>query len=260
MLTALGEALIIAFVLALIVDPLMQHKLVVDWGRDLYWAIFSPDAPQEFKAALQEAAAPSAYIRRCTYTLRLNRIDNFVEADLVVREDGDVLDRGGYRPRDKVFIFAGSDGRPSRYKSWSFECPDDLANSIELNASDLHGLGALSVEVTGRTVLDQSKIANMGVVPFRSRYELERGVETTRRTSDFLTLFRTKVVLEQVVVIRGDALKTLDVSVSHLAEAQLEFEEEITPAGERVLKYSTRHVTFPGQASVVHWHPKEGAP
>jgi hypothetical protein len=47
-----GDAFVIAFVLALLVDPAAQHQFATEWGRDLYWAIFSPNAPQEFRDAL----------------------------------------------------------------------------------------------------------------------------------------------------------------------------------------------------------------
>src|SRR2546429_2212674 len=40
-----GDALIIAAVVALLVDPVAQQQFAKEWGRDLYWAIFSPQAP-----------------------------------------------------------------------------------------------------------------------------------------------------------------------------------------------------------------------
>jgi hypothetical protein len=54
----LGDALIIAAVLALLVDPVMQHRFLTEWGRDLYWSIFSPDSPGEFRDAIQGLAGP----------------------------------------------------------------------------------------------------------------------------------------------------------------------------------------------------------
>jgi len=70
---SLGEALIVAFFLALLVDPVAQHQFATEWGRDLYWAIFSPDAPAEFRESLQLLAAPTGYIRRCTDESGLRR-------------------------------------------------------------------------------------------------------------------------------------------------------------------------------------------
>ena len=68
-LSSFGDALIVAAVLAALVDPVVQHQFASEWGRDLYWAIFSPNAPQEFRDGLQTLAAPTAYISLCQYTL-----------------------------------------------------------------------------------------------------------------------------------------------------------------------------------------------
>ena len=56
-------------VLAMLVDPLVQHQFASEWGHDLYWAIFSPNAPQDFRDGLQALAAPIAFISRCQYAL-----------------------------------------------------------------------------------------------------------------------------------------------------------------------------------------------
>jgi len=67
--SSLGDALIVAAVLAILVDPLVQHQFASEWGHDLYWAIFSPNAPQDFRDGVQALAAPIAFISRCQYAL-----------------------------------------------------------------------------------------------------------------------------------------------------------------------------------------------
>src|SRR4051812_9692087 len=76
LIAGLGEALLIAAVLALLVDPVAQHQFATEWGRDLYWAIFSPHAPPDFREALQALAAPSGYITNCTFELRFKYPDD----------------------------------------------------------------------------------------------------------------------------------------------------------------------------------------
>jgi hypothetical protein len=95
-----GDAFLIAVVLAILVDPVAQHKFATEWGRDLFWTIFSPKAPQEFKDAVQAIAAPLGYISHCRYELEFkdpkDGADGFFELELAD------LGRGG-------------DARPARF-------------------------------------------------------------------------------------------------------------------------------------------------
>jgi hypothetical protein len=254
-----GEALIIASLLALLVDPLAQHEFATEWGRDLYWAIFSPDAPQEFREALQSLAAPSGFIRRCVYDIRLTQTrtpsDMTVELQLNVRAEGMVLDRHGFRPTDSVFALARCDGSPSTYHEWSLYGPE--IEGAQYSTEELERLGALYVQSSGRTILDQSRLpASMGTVPFRGTYEAVRKVSTTRRWADFYPLFQNRIVLEQVFMISGDVLDELDISVVQLGGETLDRATEERPDGRAIIRYSTKKVAFPGQASLVEWKPK----
>lgn len=257
-LNSLGEALIVAVVLSLLVDPLAQHQLAVEWGRDLYWSIFSPDAPDEFKETLQVLAAPSGYIRRCTYEITFSHSSpghrDTVELDILVRVEGVVLDRRGFRPTDNVFILARHDGSPSEYKLWSFRSRH--TDGVEFSGEDLERLDALEVQSSGRTVLDQSAVSDSIKIPFRGEYENSRRVATTRRIADYFPLFQNRVVLEQLFLIQGDAVDDLDISVVQLGGLALEKGEQTRPNGATLIKYRTSEVAFPGQASMMEWHPR----
>lgn len=52
LLGSLGDAFVIAALLAFLADPLIQRRFASEWGRDLFWAFFNPNAPQEFREAL----------------------------------------------------------------------------------------------------------------------------------------------------------------------------------------------------------------
>jgi hypothetical protein len=71
-----GDAFIITFVIALLVDPVAQRKFATDWGREIFWAIFNRDAPEEFRKALQRLAEPRVFVRHCTYELEFTEPDS----------------------------------------------------------------------------------------------------------------------------------------------------------------------------------------
>jgi hypothetical protein len=258
-----GDALVIAFVLALLVDPAAQHKFATEWGRDLYWAIFSPAAPQEFRDALQALAAPVGYISHCTYDIDFSDLSHQADMRLQlytkVKLSGLTLDRRGYRPSGKVSAPSGHEGC-SRYCYWSLE--GDGSGFVEYTETDLEALGAISQDEGGRAVLDQSLLRLERVrIPFQGRYKTERHVKLTFARSGYLPLAQDRIVLEQEVIIRGTAATSLHFSLVRLGNEQTPDcpREETRPDGTIELHFDNAKVAFPGQANILSWRPKSAA-
>jgi hypothetical protein len=256
-----GDALLIAFVLALLVDPAAQHKFATEWGRDLYWAIFSPDSPQEFRDALQALAAPLGYVSHCTYEMEFNNLrqgpDIRLQVCARVRLSGVTLDRRGFRPSDKVSVTSSLEGARSRYCYWSFE-GDDTPRE-EYTEAEMEALRAVSQDQGGRTVLDQSLLtAERTRIPFHGKYKAERHVKYTFAGSGHLPLSQDRIVLHQVVVIRGTATSDLHFTLVRLGSGQIPDSPEIQkrPDGKLELHFENEKVAFPGQASILSWRPK----
>ena len=253
-----GDAFIIAFVLALLVDPAVQHQFATEWGRDLYWAIFSPNAPEEFRDALQALAAPLGYIRSCTYEIDSSDpsqgAGKGIKFNVRVKLSGVTLDRRGFRPSDKVSAPGGYEGVPSHYRYWSFEGDSDREEYTE---AEMLALGALSQDEGGRTVLDQSLLAHERTqVPFRGKYKAERHVEVMAARSGYFPLSQDRIVLRQVVVIKGPVVIDLDFTLVQLGNRQILGQLEKRPDGNVELHFESANVAFPGQASILSWSPK----
>ncbi len=256
-----GDALIIAFILALLVDPAAQHKFATEWGRDLYWAIFSPDSPQEFRDALQALAAPVGYISHCTYEIDFSDLsqgpDILLQVNARVKLSGVTLDRRGFSPSDKVSVTSGYKGMQSRYCFWSFEGSDTPRE--EYTEEEMEALRAVSQDQGGRTVLDQSLlIAERTRIPFRGKYKAERHISYTFARSGYLPLAQDRIVLKQIVVIKGPAITGLHFTLVRLGSGQIPDSPEIRkrPDGKIELYFENEKVAFPGQASILSWRPK----
>lgn len=259
-----GDAFVIAFVLALLVDPAAQHQFATEWGRDLYWAIFSPNAPQEFRDALQALAAPVGYISRCTYEMDSSYLSGGagkgMQLYVRVKLSGVTLDRRGFRPSDKVSVPSGHEGVPSHYRYWSFEGDD--TDREEYTEAEMQALGAVSQDEGGRTVLDQSLLLHEQTrVPFGGRYKAERHVEVTSARSGYFPLSQDRIILAQAVVIKGPAATDLDFTLAQLGigNRQILGHSEKRPDGNVELHFENPNVTFPGQASILSWKPKTTA-
>jgi len=137
---ALGDALIVAAILSLIVEPYVRLRLMGEFGRDLFWAIFSPNAPNEFKQSLQELSAPRVYWLTCYWAITLTWTDDtktILTVDTEVEATGMCLDRHGYRPVGEAWVMATHDGSRPRYLHYRFKPHDPLAHSVDLGEEDL---------------------------------------------------------------------------------------------------------------------------
>jgi hypothetical protein len=262
LLGSFGDTLIVAAVLATLVDPIVQHQFASEWGRDLYWAIFSPNAPQEFRDGLQALAAPTAYISWCQYTLTFSYpadgLDGFYEVDWRIALKGEALNRRGYRLTDRVFVIPRHDGSPTDYRLWRFDSED--SDPVLYDAGELAAMAALSVDRSGRTVLDQAKITGVERVPFKKRYSSERHLLTSRWAADYIPLFQPRIVLRQVIVLRGAPVSELEFTVAQLGGAQVSFTTRHREKGEVELRCELSDVSFPGQATLLTWKPKRADP
>jgi hypothetical protein len=261
--TGFGDAFIIAFVLAMLVDPVVQEEFARDWGHDLYWAIFSPNAPAEFRDALQDMAAPEAYIDLCTHELdirhRPGSPQGVLTIDWQISISGVVVNRRGLPSGGKVFVVPRHDGKPSSYTYWSFQTED--SERVAYNESELRGQNAIEMEASGRCVLDQSKLDNVPRVPFRKRFWSDRHVVTTRGTTDFLPLFQPRMVLKQTIIVKGPAASELDFYVTRLGgpDGEHKLQRYKRPDGTEQQRQDLDTVAFPGQTTMLFWCPTTGS-
>jgi hypothetical protein len=253
-----GDAFIIAFVLALLVDPAVQHQFATEWGRDLYWAIFSPDAPPDFREALHTLAAPTGYFNRCTYELEFSESDErpgeLLKIYVRISTSGVALNRRGFRPAGKIFALGGHQGTPSDYCYWSFEGED--GNRVEYNESEMQSLGALSANAGGHSTLDQSMLLHEIRIPFRGKYKIERHLKVTGARTGYFPMFQARIILAQVVIVKGDILSDLDFTLAQLGRGPIAAKRRTRPDGRVELHFESRDVVFPGQASILSWQPR----
>jgi len=258
-----GDALIIAAVVALLVDPVAQQQFAKEWGRDLYWAIFSPQAPPTFRDALGNLAAPDAYIDKCTHVFEMSRDDpksDVLTIDWKISIYGHALKRGRPLAWDgQVWVVRRHDGSPSTYTYWSFQV--EGSDRVEFNEDQLREL-AVKNEESGRCVLEQANLPNVPPVPFGKQFWSDRHVVTTRTANDYLTLFQPKIVLNQRIIVRGEAATELDFFVTQLGgsvgrDGEVELRHETLPGNLKQQCCDLEDVVaFPGQTTMLFWRKK----
>jgi hypothetical protein len=258
LLGALGDALVIATVLALLVDPVAQIRFARQWGRDIFWAIFNPRAPDRFRDALKDLAAPKGYFRVCTYRFTMDWAqgsDDVLNVRLDLTVEATVLDPAGFNPSIVVRALMCHDGSPSRYVHWAFRGED--VQSGEFDESELKADGIQEQAPSGHTNLHQAHLNYKGLVPQGKTYVVDRTILMTRWKCDYMPFWQGNVVLEQLVIVRGNAVSDLSFSVFQLAGPEMRREEVLRPDGKTEIWFRLPIVSFPGQSSILEWKPKE---
>lgn len=264
LLESFGDAFVVAAVVAWLVDPVAQAHFAQEWGRDLYWAIFSPHAPREFKEAHQSLATPDAVIEMCTHELNVTHAEgtpaNVLTIDWRISIYGKVVNQDGLKLDDQVFVVRRHDGTPSSYTYWSFhsEGPDQLV----FDKDGLNQRKALRADPSGRSVLDQSKLWDRNqTVEFGKQFWSDRHVITTRLTTDYLTLFQPRMVLKHRIKVKGSAASKLNFYLTQLGgpAGELELEPRKAPDGTPYQFQELKKVAFPGQTILLFWTAKDGA-
>lgn len=257
LLAGLGDALIIAAILALLVNPVAQIRFARRWGRDIFWAIFNPQAPESFRDALKDLAAPKGYFRACTYRFTMDWAPdsrNVLNVRLDVTLEATVLDPSGFNPNVVVRALMCHDGSASRYVHWAFR--GEEVQSAEFDEEELKMERVQEQSSSGHTMLHQERLRYKGLVPQGKTYVVDRSLLMTRWKCGYMPFWQGNVVLEQFVIVRGSAVEDLNFSVFQLAGPQMEKEEVLRPGGKTELWFRLPVVSFPGQSSILEWKPK----
>jgi hypothetical protein len=247
----LGEALFVAGILALLVDPLVKSRLATGVGYDLWWALFSRDAPTEFRSAFEKLARVKQYYRTCSWTITLDWDEEErgnVKVRLRVRAAAVNLERTGFKPTTKRWVLSSLAGRTTTYDYWSIETPDGSIY-VELQKDVLQDLVTLSPD--GILTLHEDRISGVSI-PFGSAYLTERRATMYRTNDDAVPLVASVPTLAQELVLRGNALPGLEFELYHTGGMELVWEE--TSTGSKAEKRCTLpYVAFPGQAMILSW-------
>lgn len=243
---AISEALIVAYVIARMVDPYIKAHFAREIGGDIFWALSNVDAPEKFRLAVRRLANAERYIRVCTWTLSFEWMDaksNILAVEISNKITGVNLDRSPYRPRLRFWLVPSLDPYRSRNRHWTFDIPDcDV--EFELDEQQIDEL------IEGRTSWDDT-LPDEIVVPPGKVYRQTKAA-TIYTAGPCIPLLNTLPVLKQEYRLTGDALKALDVRITHSGGLQA---EEIAGPRRRwdgqVLVID--QASLSGQVSLVTW-------
>lgn len=251
-LQALGEALLIAGLLAAVADPIVQQRFAEEWGIGIFWAIFSRDAPTTLRHAVNQIAQPERYYAHSEWRIDLTWADDtrtVMVVDLVSHRRIVCVARDGWHPIDvSSGIVPDCDGNPSRFTFLEVNAKDW---SVALDKESIEEY--VSTDASGTANLEPKKIFDHHRVDYHDELVLTTGMQTRRRIVDTLPLLSRQTTLDWAVEVHGEAVEELFVELfgSNFANAGTRSEE---PA-RWIFKSKKGAVTFPGHGLVLQWRP-----
>ncbi|WP_328623156.1 hypothetical protein [Streptomyces sp. NBC_00354] len=242
----LGEALIIAYLVAVVVEPYMRSWYASQTATELWWAVQRKNVPDEMRHAITSLAKSKEFYRRTTWKMRFDRTDDGqLEVELEVNSTGTSIDEPVH-PDVGLWLMSSSSKYKARHIAWRLEIPDDDASWV-IDEDDFLRIDSGELEVSSLYPDDVK-------VPAGKTYTTKKLVRVYP-AGDWLPL-RTRCMTGRFFYdISGPAADGLEFSVKHpdgttatdsfknTGKKNISFE---SPAGS---------FTLPGHVSLVSWTP-----
>jgi hypothetical protein len=265
---ALSEAFVIAVVVAVFADPIIQERFAEEWGERLFWAIFSRDAPGELKRAVGDLADLDYYEVRSEWRLRFDWAPGSRRAaetgnrelDLVCSSERFIVrvDRrsGTAVPDCETGIIDRCDGKPSRFTKFEFKGHAKGSSAVILSQAELDHCSKTSGPSNRLTLQPRDFLKDCGLSHNESA-TVRVAMKTRVRDRHSIPLFSSRASLKNVIRIEGPPVSEL--SFSLLRSRITEFDSRTQAQGKaEVVTFESvdRDVSFPGHGIVVEWAPR----
>ncbi|MGN6371671.1 MAG: hypothetical protein ACTHM1_01575 [Solirubrobacteraceae bacterium] len=252
-LQALGEALLVAGLLAAVADPFVQQRFAEEWGIGLFWAIFNRDAPSVLRNAINEVAQPELYIAHAEWRVLLTWEDTnhtVLVVDVESHRRTVCVGRDGWHPIDVGSgLVTDFEGNPSRFKSLRVNAP---SWSIYLDEESIQD--HVRPDKSGAVRLDPRKALEHRRIHYREELITATRMETRLRAVDSLPLFQRMTALEWKIEVRGNAVPDLFVELFGSRYANAGIKSADSPP-RWTFSSAPGGVTFPGNGLVLQWRP-----
>jgi hypothetical protein len=211
-----GDALIIAFVVALVVEPYLRKRFVQLVTADAVWGFLNPNSPEEYRRAVGELASSQIIYRVCDWTVTFSWFDHekkYVKVDITLRALGKNV---------------SSKPAPWGGHSWvlaSTRTPDHTFHSaftdwnLTVAAADIqcHYSGAELAEKAHRdpthdmVYVDRQELSGGQAIPPGMDLEYSVTTQMYRHAAGFLPIVFSRSAMTSKLNFRGDALPELTV-------------------------------------------------
>lgn len=262
LVVAIGEAFLVALVLALVVDPYVKKRLMREGGYDLFWAAYSPDAPPELRQGLVALLKLRQYYRNVIITIEMEWKDaslrDALKLKICVVSCGVNLERRGFKPASKKWVLSSPHGGESSYDLWGLSVPS-VGQHIVLTKDDferaMDGGPIAERAEDGTLFICEERMQIEFSIPFEAEFVTERRATVFRAADDAFPIVHPGPALVGELRVVGSAEPDLNYDAFHAGLLPGTADWKALPNGGRVFPFGS--MTFPGQVTMLSWRLKK---
>ncbi|WP_457028724.1 hypothetical protein [Kitasatospora sp. P5_F3] len=252
-LGGLGAALLIAFVVAALVEPYMRWWYATQMGEELWWAVQRKNAPSAMRKAITDLAQSKEYYRSVTWKIRFSWVPDSNQSQLKVELEahsrGFNLDEPDFHPEVGLWLMKSAPPHESFHTGWKLDVPDLENSQWEMNTEQIRRVKAGEEELS-------RYYPESATVPIGKTYLVNKSA-TIYPNSDFIPL-RIRAVTERFhYEISGDAARHFEFKIKHPNEGGQENAYRFDHADQQIISIDSAPDTcnFPGQVTLISWAP-----
>jgi hypothetical protein len=259
LLRAFGDGALVALVVALVVEPYLRTRFMLETQEDVLWGLLNPRADVRYRQAIQAIAGVKHYFEHTEWLVSFDWEDvtqRILKVTLEARNDGLAVEE--YVPDRQLWAIGSTAGYESAYLHWSLTVLNvqAWASDHTFDREQLIERGFAQVDSNGMVFVDESKIANGRSIPADTRYRSVKKFSMSRHDVGYLPLAHTRPCLSDEIVLNGSALGDLEVSFFSPESRN----GEVSPVEARLdgksgLLYRSGGIALPGGVLLVSWRP-----
>ena len=167
---SLAEATGIVLFVALAVEPVLRARFLEETRGDILWGLFNPDAPEDYRVALQHLAGTKHYhyIHRWDLNFRWHdQQKSVLQVDRALTWEGLSYEKDGYTPRTIRWARSSLHPHKTEVLEWSLTVPgnDAWRSGNRFTSEELKTNQFLEVNDDGSISLHEERIAKSRRVP-----------------------------------------------------------------------------------------------
>lgn len=245
----LGEALLVAYIVAVLIEPYMRSWYASQSGAELWWAVHRKNIPPAMRKAITALASSEEFNRQVTWKMRFDRTpEGYFFIELEVHARGVAIDEPVH-PQIGMWIMPSESGRRGSYTGWQMEIPDLDGAVWTIDEEDFQRIQSGQSSVSAYYPDDV-------VVPVGKTY-ITRKVAIIYPSGDWIPL-RCRCLTERFYYdISGPAARDLEFTVKHPDRSDAGVKYYFDP-GKKYITFEGPQdsFTFPGQVTLISWRPR----
>ena len=250
---AIAEALLVATVVSLVVEPFAHARFATHIAEEVLWAQSSPDAPAGHRAQVQALMNQRVFYQTVNWDFEFSpdpKREDLVQLTIKVATNAITYAPEGYRPEGTRYLLASSDGRQSEYLEYLFSAGPGL--NVHLTPDRGRDIGPyIEPRADGGIIFDEGH-AFSSRIPTRAvragdTFSITRCVRVFRHRRGFFPLANLHSVEEANVFIHGPVADSLRFRCLDAVTGDV---VEVTPNRSDAL-----HSLSAGSMIIVSWAP-----